>query len=275
MSMLKRAASNCLGKSSYNCSEIGLLIYAGVYRSDYLMEPAYAALLAGELKMNAAITETGNKKTRAFDVFNGSMGFLNSCYVAQQMVTAGICETAMIVAAEIENNAGLFCNERLGVNETASAIILHARGNSGTGFSRFVFKYHTDLIGTYTTDYRITAADPYLHIAKDPGLEVLYLNCILPAVQELLALEGIDINTVNMIFPPQISSQFITGLSQLFQLPPGQFVDVVGEGEDLFSSSLTYALEYAIEMKLVKAGDIGLLIAVGSGLQVGCAMYHF
>ena len=51
--LLKNAATNCLNKSSYKCDDIELLIYSGVYRSDYILEPAYAALLAGELDMNA------------------------------------------------------------------------------------------------------------------------------------------------------------------------------------------------------------------------------
>ena len=88
LELLKCAATSCLNKSSYECSEIGVLIYSGVYRSEYIMEPAYATLLAGELDMNAAISAPDNKKTLAFDIFNSSVGFLNACYVAQQMITA-------------------------------------------------------------------------------------------------------------------------------------------------------------------------------------------
>ena len=105
MELLNQAATNCLRKSSYQGNEIGLLIYTGVYRSEYILEPAYAALLAGDLDMNATASGPDNKKTLAFDIFNGSIGFLNACYVAQQMISAENCKTAMIVAAEIENNA--------------------------------------------------------------------------------------------------------------------------------------------------------------------------
>jgi 3-oxoacyl-[acyl-carrier-protein] synthase III len=78
-----------------------------------------------------------------------------------------------------------------------------------------------------------------------------------------------------MIFPPQISSRFIAELSERINVPRERFIDVVGEGPDLFSSSLTYALEHAYGRNLVKPGDIGLMIAVGSGIQVGCAIYYF
>jgi len=79
LELLQLAASNCLAKSSYPCNDIGLLIYSGVYRSEYILEPAYASLLAGKLNMNAIISDPENKKTLAFDIFNGSIGFLNAC----------------------------------------------------------------------------------------------------------------------------------------------------------------------------------------------------
>ena len=44
---------------------------------------------------------------------------------------------------------------------------------------------------------------------------------------------------------------------------------------DLFTSSLPYALEHVREQHLVEPGDIGLIINAGSGIQVGCAIYYF
>jgi 3-oxoacyl-[acyl-carrier-protein] synthase III len=274
---LKCAATNCLEKSSYECNEIGLLIYSGVYRSGYILEPAYATLLAGEMNMNATISEADNKKTLAFDIFNSSLGFLNACYVAQQMITAENCKTAMIVAAECENNADTFPDKVMGFLETASALILDTDPSNEKGFSRFLFDHDLESLNAYTTYY--TPGDgnskPYLHIVKDANLDALYIDCILPAVQELLQMEGIDLNRIDMVFPPQISSRFITQLSEKLNLPREKFIDVVGEGPDLFSSSLPYALEHAHAQELVKPGDISLMISVGSGIQVGCAIYHF
>jgi 3-oxoacyl-[acyl-carrier-protein] synthase III len=88
-------------------------------------------------------------------------------------------------------------------------------------------------------------------------------------------MEKIELNEIDLIFPPQISSQFIHQLSVRLHLPLQKFIDVVGDGPDLFSSSLPYAFEYACKMGNVKSGDTGLVIAVGSGIQVGCAIYQF
>ena len=273
--LLYHAATNCLNRSGYDRNDIGMLIYSGVYRSEYVMEPAIAALLAGELDMNAKITETENRKTLAFDIFNGAIGFLNACHVSQQMMAAGSCKTAMIVAAEIENNADSFPDKLIGIRETASALILESDPSNEKGFSNFLFNYNTESLNTYTTHYRTRDSNPHLQILKDPDLDTLYIESILPAVEKLLNMEGLDLNRIDMIFPPQISSGFIKRLSEKLNLPLEKFIDVVGEGPDLFSSSLAYSFEHAVENGLVKPGDTGLMIAVGSGIQVGCAIYYF
>src|SRR5262249_54890538 len=66
------AAENCLAKSSYSRNDINLLIYSGVYRDDYLCEPALASMVAGELEMNDTIDSQLEKKTFAFDLLNGA-----------------------------------------------------------------------------------------------------------------------------------------------------------------------------------------------------------
>ena len=273
--LLKHAATNCLSRSGYNRNDIGLLIYSGVYRSEYVMEPAIAALLAGELDMNAKITEPENNKTLGFDIFNGAIGFLNACHVSQQMMAAGSCKTAMIVAAEIENNADSFTGKLMGIRETASAMILEPDPLNEKGFSNFLYEFNTESLDAYTTYYRTRDSKPHLRILKHPGLDGLFIECIPPAVEKLLKMEALSLNDIDMIFPPQISSCFIKRLSEKLNLPLEKFIDVVGEGPDLFTSSLPYSFEYAVENGLVKPGNIGLMIAVGSGIQVGCAIYHF
>jgi 3-oxoacyl-[acyl-carrier-protein] synthase III len=275
MDLLKLASANSFSKSSYASNDMNLLIYTGVYRSGYVMEPAYASLLAGELDMNAAASDAEDKKTLAFDIFNGSVGFLNACFVAQQMIAAGNCRTAMIVAAETENNRDFFPSELAGIRETASALILDTDPANETGFLNFHFSYHNEFINAYTTYSNPHDLKPHLHISKDNALEFIYIDCILTSIRELFKSVNMDLSDIDMIFPPQLSSHFIQLLSEKMNVPFENFIDVAVEGPDLFTSSLPYAINYAFENKLVKKGDKGLIIAVGSGVQAGCAIYHF
>ena len=273
--MVKVAAENCLAKSLYSQSDIDLLIYAGVYRDDFICEPAIASLVAGSLKMNDAPESQEDKKTLAFDIFNGAIGFLNACYVATRMIAAGKAKKAMVVASEIENNAKTRPAELLGIMEAGSAMILDESTNSKTGFGNFVFKYFPDYIEALTCYTMQQGGKTWIHCERDANLETCYLQCIRDAVHELLSIEQLDISQINVIFPPQISSQFVANLSDEMNLSRDKFVDIAHAGHDLYTSSLAYALQHVREQNSVRGGDIGLIISVGSGIQVGCATYYF
>ena len=92
-------------------------------------------------------------------------------------------------------------------------------------------------------------------------------------VGQVLTIEKLDPAQIKVILPPQISTQFIDSLSATMDMSRDRFVDVARK--DLFTSSLPYALEHIREQNLVKPGDIGLIIAIGSGIQVGCCTYYF
>jgi 3-oxoacyl-[acyl-carrier-protein] synthase-3 len=94
-------------------------------------------------------------------------------------------------------------------------------------------------------------------------------------VRELLELEGIELSQVKVILPPQSSAAFIARLADALHVGPGRCLDVTAPGQDLFTSSLPYTLEDARRRGLAGAGDVGLIIAMGSGLQVGGALYYF
>jgi 3-oxoacyl-[acyl-carrier-protein] synthase III len=275
LEMLEKAAELCLKNSSYECREIGLLLHAGVYRSENLLEPAYAALLAGKLDMNSSLSNLQNEKTLAFDLFNGALGFLQACYLAEQMIGAGNCSTAMVTAAEFENNLEWFPEQLLGVEEAASAVILDKDPEGNQGFIRFLFKYHPEIIDSYTTYCSTEEVRPYMHIDKVSNLEELYLSHIPDAVEELLNQEGLDLIDLDWIFPPQISSDFVSKLSLKLEVPQHKMVNVSSENSDLFSSSLPFGIDHARTQGWIKPKDKAMFISVGSGIQIGCALYQF
>ena len=268
-----QGATACLDHSGLDRAALGLIIYAGVYRDDFMCEPAIAALVAGELGVNDDVESPDGPKTLAFDVLNGAVGFLNACHVAIQMIGAEKAEHAMVLASEIENNTPESGHPLLGIGETGSAVIL-GRTEGAAGFGRFVFHHHpehADALATYT---RHCDGQTWLQIDRDPKLAAHYLDCIPAAVEELLQLEGLDCSEIAVVFPPYLPLADRTDLAGRIKIPSSRFVDLAAEA-DPFSSSLPYGLEHAWRHKLVSSGDIGLIVSVGSGLQVGCTTYRF
>jgi len=272
----RQAAERCLSASRYRREEVGLIIHSGVYRNDFLSEPAVAAITAGALEINhdGNPAAAGTRQTLAFDLMNGGVGSLNACHVATQMIRAGKAANALIVAAEIENNADLGPEHHVGLIEIGSALLLEPT-SSPEGFGRFVFRSfpaHGDDVTAHTVVRNGAAA---LRYVQAPAYERHLIAGIQSAVAELLSLEGLAIDTVARVFPPHRSQSFVVELSRALGLPLDRFVFLPDESRDYFTSSLAATIEAAYATDLVRPGDVGLLIAAGAGVQVGCATYHF
>jgi 3-oxoacyl-[acyl-carrier-protein] synthase III len=268
-----QAATACLDHSGLDRAELGLMMYSGVYRDDFIAEPAIAALVAGELEVNDDIESPDGRKTIAFDVLNGAVGFLNACQVGVQMIGAGKAQHAMVMASEVENNTTEGGHPLYGLLETGSAVIL-GRSDGAAGFGRFVFHHHPEYSGALATYFQHRDGQSWLQIDRDPNLSAYYLDCTPAAVEELLKLEGLDSSEIAAVFPPYLCGADRTELAARLRIPSSRFVDLPAD-TDLFSSSLPYGLQHAWRHKLVGPGDIGLIVSVGSGVQVGCATYRF
>jgi len=276
LELVRQAALRCLNASRYSRDEIGLIIHSGVYRTDFLSEPAVAAITAGALEINhnGRSGSSGLPQTLAFDLMNGGVGALNACQVATEMIRGRKTASALVVAAEIENNADHAAEHRIGLMEMGSALLLELT-TGPEGFGRFVFRsfpVHGDDLIAHTV-FRDGAAG--LHHAQTPAYERHLIEGIQDAVAELLNLEGLSIESVARVFPPHRSQSFVVELSKSLGLPLDRFVVLPVENRDYFTSSLAATLEVAHANDLVKPGDIGLLIAAGAGVQIGCATYHF
>ena len=114
-----------------------------------------------------------------------------------------------------------------------------------------------------------------MRFARHDKLETAYLACIPAAVAELLRKEGLRIEDIKVILPPQISTTFVPRLCETMAVSHTRFVDLTREHNDLYSSTLVYTLQHVNEQGWIQRGDIGLIINVGSGIQVGCAIYYF
>jgi len=268
-----QAAAQCLDRSGLQRDQLGLIIHAGVYRDEFISEPAIAALVAGELGINDDVRSPDGPKTLAFDVFNGAVGFLNACQVAVQMIGAGRTGHAMVVASETENNSGSSGHPGYGLSETGSAVLLSPT-NGSRGFGRFVFRYYPEYADALVTYTRHTEDRTWLQIDRDPELAAHYLDIITDAVGELLKLEALGSADIAAVFPPYLSPADRDELAARLGIASSLFVAPASDA-DPFSSSVPQGLQHAWQHGLVSSGDVGLIVSAGSGLQVGCTTYRF
>lgn len=274
-----RAAVACLDDSGIQRNAVDLIIHAGLYRDDFICEPAAAAMIAGELGANDDIESPDGPKTFAFDLLNGAVGFLNACHVGVQMIGSGKADHVMIVAADIEHNTPESAQPRYGLIEMGSAVLLSRAdcstdADSTVGFGHFVFHHHAEYVDALVTSTRHLDDHTWLQIERDPKLAALYLDCIPPAVEEILQLEELDRTQIAAVFPPFLTAGDRAELAARIGIPEARLIGLGVEG-DPFTSAVPYGIEQARQRNLLVPGDIGLIISVGSGLQVGCVTHRF
>lgn len=276
LEMLTAASTKCLQQAALSSNQVELLLSVGVYRSEFITEPAIAALLAGELQMNHDRLRGNEPKTLAFDILNGPLGFLNACYVATEMAAAGCLEHALVVASEVENNRGPAPHDLLGLREIGTATILGEAEDGQTGFQAFGFYYFHE----YQQDHVVSVlwnpqGRPYLDISRQSNLWQTYLHCIEQGVSQFLREQHLSRDEIQLLLPPQISTGFVWKLAERLGFSEDAVVNVAVDGMDLATSSTPVSLQAVWEQQRARPGDLGLIVNVGSGVQVACALYQF
>jgi len=274
--MTVAADEKCLAESGYDRNDIELFMFSGLTRTGAISEPAIATMIAGDLKMNDDVQSQTDKKTLAFDVYNGSLAFLNACQIATQMVQAGRFRNAMVVASEVEQNRDTTPEVQLGLHVGASAAIFDHGGDPDAGFGKFEFAYYPEYFNARFAQGSYVDGKACLQLDLAPNLHELYLSCVKEPVEKLLKRERLDTSQIDLLLPPQFSTDFNLKLADLLGLPADKVIDLKATpDDDLFSSALPYSMQHAQQSGLCKSGNIGLIINVGAGLQVGCATYYF
>ncbi|MFM2269804.1 MAG: hypothetical protein RL757_3245 [Bacteroidota bacterium] len=273
--MADRAAQTAIENGNGNLIDIDLLLYTGVYREKFLIEPAVASIVAGSLKLNASETQSAQQQTFAFDVLNGALGFLDACSVGLEMIRSGKKQELLICTAEIENNeADSPHAPQLALEETASAMLLEASDTAG--FSDFFFYQQPDFIDQYRTCLSWEKVGvSFLKIERYADLNVFYLKCISDMLKAFELETGYALTDFDYILPPQISTDFVAQFAAQTAFPAERIIDATQKRQDLFTSSIPYAFEKLYAQYSPQSGEKALVIGVGSGIQVGCSVYNF
>ncbi|UCF38791.1 MAG: amino acid adenylation domain-containing protein [Acidobacteriota bacterium] len=274
VAMAVAAAECCLEDCCGERQEIGLVIHSGVYRDEFLTEPALAAFLAGELRLNASPDGLDGRRTLALDLMNGPVGVMNSCLVASRFILEGRTRLALITTSEIENNLGLSDRPCIGLLESGSALLLCHSGEENSGFGAFCFRdfpSYIDLVQSYVTQ---SSSAPYIVYRQNEGWEEVYLECIERTVQELLDSQGISSRDLSFVVPPFFSRGFVAALADRLKIDQDWMPSIPAQQGKHYTAALAAGFRAVLEQRIAGPGELGLLITVSPGVQVGCALYY-
>ena len=276
VTLLAEAAEECLKRSKHDRNDMNLLIAACTYRSEFLMEPAIAALTAGVLGMNDDREPQDEKKTFAFDVTNGEVGFLKSVYLATEFTRVGRANKVMVLASEVENNITRRPDHTLGVRSMASAIVLQeSTGDSGFlcfGFTDFAnhAKLREVHAGWHEDGSRI-----YLTCNDDGDIWPILLDCLVEGTEEFFKENDVSFSEIDWILPTQHTDAWIHEFADRMAFDPAKLIDLKpDQNGNPLSSTFPLALETGRTIGQFRAGDVILIASVCPGVQVGCTLYR-
>ena len=264
------AVARALGATAAGDRHLGLLLYTGIYREAFVSEPALATLVARELGLKGSCTDAGTRPLLAFDLMNGPPAVLMACQVAGRLLLSR--DGVGVVAASEFGETPVSGQPPLRVANAGSALVLE-RSRDATGFRSFYFGSRPEDLERFRSSAHIdTSGPPRLRIVSDVRLQDCYLEALVVSVHAMLQREQRTLDDFAVIFPPQLSPEFLTRLAAALEVERDRLV-ACGT-EDLFTSATAAGWE-AARARAVPAGALGLFLAVGPGIEVACASYRF
>jgi 3-oxoacyl-[acyl-carrier-protein] synthase III len=265
-----RAGNECLVRSHYRRSDIQVLINSGVHRDGHVCEPAIATYVLRALRINA---EFRGARTLGFDLQNGGCGMLNAAHVLATMMQAGDVRVGMIVSSEA--NSDERPDPAFPYPASGAAALVDISPFPHQGFGAFAFRTHEEHAEAYSSVVSLAAPHGRIVLRRRAELEDLYLDSAGEVVEEVLARDQLHRDQISCVVPAQLSSSFVGRLGGAIGLPDAKIVDLTDRLPDTLSTSVFLALHEARRTGRVQTGQRALLMAFGSGLTVGAAVYRF
>ena len=274
--LITEASEKCFAKSAYSKQQVDIMIAACTYRSEFIMEPAIAALAAGVLAINDVREPADEHKTFAFDIVNGEVGFLKSVFLASEFVRVGRAKQVMVVASEVENNITRRPDHLLDVRTMASSVLLH-ESSDDSGFLAFEFTDYPQHVALREVHAGWHGEVQRIHLTCDDKKDVWpdLLDCLIDGCQRFMTTQSLSFDDVTWVLPTQHSTAWINEFatrmtfneSKLINLNP----DKLGNP---FSSAFPLALINGLANGQFKSGETVLIASVSPGAQVACALYR-
>jgi 3-oxoacyl-[acyl-carrier-protein] synthase III len=272
---LSRSAGEAAFKASaHKRKDFSHLVFIGLHRTDWVTEPAIAAFIAGDLRMNEARNGDG-RSTFAFDLTQGATGFLTACEVSRQLLARDPERRVLVVSAELDPNTRTRPDLPLGIEPSGAAVVLDVSPDPARGLGSVVIRRFPDRVDAISSD--LCFGGPTAHqesSGREAALPFL-LEQLPGVVSELLRVEDIDHDEITAIFVPESGPGLRDRVAAILGAEPRRVVEPPTERVDRFTCSLPYLLHRARVDGLVAKGDAGLLVEMGSGLQLACAVYRF
>lgn len=272
------AAKECISASGIEMEDIGILINLGIYREDNTVEPAMAALIQKNLRLNLDPFRNfpSKKSTFCFDLANGSSGFLNAVQIVDALMKNKRTKYALIVSSEVHPSK--IRSEGFPYTHCGAAVILTYSNKEEKGFKKIMMKNSQDKdysgVKGYTNLFEFgTESRKHVVVKTEEDYANKLQVLTIETVKEYVESENIDLNKTKLIIT-QPTQEFSSNVAKTIGHSENVIVDIYEKYGDPNSSALSIGYHMALTNKNLKEGDQLLFISASSGLTAACGLYN-
>lgn len=259
------AAKRALADAGLGAEELDLIIVATV--TPDMAFPSTACIVQSNIKaMRAA----------AFDVEAACSGFLYAMTIGEQFIKNGFYKNILIIGAEtlskvldwedrntcvlFGDGAGAVILQRV---EDGYGILSSYLGADGINGNALV-----QPAGGSRIPASVESVTSKLHYVKMDGSEVFKFAVRVMGKAAIEALErcGLAIEDIDFMIPHQANIRIIDAAAKRLKLPLAKVCVNLDKYGNMSAASVPVALDEAVKGKLIKKGDIVVLVAFGGGL---------
>lgn len=270
-----KAAKKAMERAGVEAKDIDFVVFATLSPDYYF--PGPGVMLQKELGLNTVA---------ALDIRAQCSGFIYALSVADQYIKTGMYKTVLVVGSEV-HSAGLDMTTRgravsVIFGDGAGAAIL-TRSEDETG----ILSTHIHSQGEHAEELALIAPGMggrwVSDILKDNNPDDLsympymngqfvFKNAVVrfsEVIMEGLAANQLQVSDINMLIPHQANLRISQFIQQKFGLSDDQVYNNIQKYGNTTAASVPIALTEAWEQGKVKAGDLVVLAAFGSGFTWG------
>lgn len=124
-----RAARECLERADIAPDRVGMLVNAGIYRDNNIVEPAVAAVVQKRIGMGLRYA-SGNVPSFSFDLMNGAGGVVHALAVVDSFFASDAIDYALVIAGDTHPSTQFHVPD-FPYTSTGAALLLERDGDAG------------------------------------------------------------------------------------------------------------------------------------------------
>ena len=261
------AAKGCLARAEATPSDLDLLINAGIYRDRNLGEPALAAIIQEDIGANPEDPHCDAHGTFSFDIANGACGVLTALQIADGFLRSHTISRALVVASDAD--PGRSASERFPFSPVGAALLCKwSDRDDGLGTVHWV--NFPDDGDNFRATIDFDKSRNVLHFRESAAIATALAAAGAQAARRCLDNAGLDIADVPVLIAAPPNHHYRAELAPRLGVPVDRIA--VASDERMHTASLVAALEGGTGS--LPAGTPVLLVAAGSGIVAGAALYR-